>query len=76
MKTRLLFPLFVGSVLLSGCTETESVGLANPAAAFCSDSGHRYEIRDDGAGGQSGVCILASGEEVDAWTYFRENAPD
>lgn len=52
----------------------QSTGLANPAATFCVESGAKYEIRD-GADGQTGVCILPDGREVDAWDYFRENNP-
>ena len=52
----------------------QSTELANPAATFCVESGAKYEIRD-GADGQTGVCILPDGREVDAWEYFRENNP-
>ncbi|WP_170478708.1 putative hemolysin [Ruegeria arenilitoris] len=52
----------------------QSTELANPAATFCIESGAKYEIRD-GVNGQSGVCILQDGSEVDAWEYFRENNP-
>ncbi|WP_171120467.1 MULTISPECIES: DUF333 domain-containing protein [unclassified Ruegeria] len=50
----------------------QSAELANPAATFCVESGGTYEIRD-GADGQTGICKLADGQEVDAWDYFREN---
>ena len=56
-----------------GTTESPTQ-LANPAATFCVESGNRYEIRD-GEGGQTGICILPDGKEVDAWEYFRENNP-
>ncbi len=63
---------------LAACDQPPSAGsstqLANPAATFCVESGARYEIRD-GDGGQTGVCILPDGREVDAWEYFRENHP-
>jgi putative hemolysin len=51
-----------------------TVGLPNPAAAFCVDSGGTYEIRSTADGSQSGVCVLADGTEVDAWEYFRNEA--
>lgn len=47
------------------------VGLTNPAAAHCIDRGGFYGMRD-GANGTQGMCLLPSGEEVDAWTYFRD----
>ncbi|WP_170409543.1 putative hemolysin [Ruegeria atlantica] len=64
--------------MLAACDQPASTGsstqLANPAATFCVESGNRYEIRD-GDEGQTGVCILPDGKEVDAWKYFRENSP-
>ncbi|WP_170400474.1 putative hemolysin [Ruegeria arenilitoris] len=73
-------PLIValGLIALAACddvpTSDSSAELANPAATFCVESGAKYEIRD-GDNGQSGVCILPDGREVDAWEYFRENSP-
>ncbi|MFY2825815.1 DUF333 domain-containing protein [Ruegeria sp. MALMAid1280] len=68
----------VGFAVLTACqpiTPPElAPQLANPAATFCVESGMRYEIRD-GDNGQTGVCILPDGREVDAWKYFRENSP-
>jgi uncharacterized protein len=64
-------------VAVTGCTlednGTNTAG-ANPAAIFCVDRGGTYEIRRAADGSESGVCILADGSEIDAWTYFRENA--
>jgi putative hemolysin len=54
--------------------EPSTVGLANPAAVFCVESGGTYVIRRAADGSESGVCILADGTEVDAWAYFREKA--
>ncbi len=66
----------LGLTALAACdqaaTSDSNTQIANPAATFCVESGGKYEIRD-GADGQTGVCILASGREVDAWEYFREN---
>ncbi len=47
--------------------------LPNPAAAFCEQRGGSYRIVDTAAG-QRGLCRLADGTEVDAWTYFRAHA--
>ena len=46
--------------------------LANPAATYCIKIGGAYEIRD-GDDGQSGICKLPDGTEIDAWVLFREN---
>ena len=55
-------------------SETQAVGLANPASVYCVDSGGRSEIRSDSTG-QTGVCVLPDGSEVDEWEYYRANAP-
>ncbi|WP_170331718.1 putative hemolysin [Ruegeria arenilitoris] len=68
----------IGLTTLAACEEAptsdSNTQLANPAATFCVESGAKYEIRD-GDEGQTGVCILPDGREVDAWEYFRENSP-
>ncbi|ABN58384.1 MULTISPECIES: putative hemolysin [Methanoculleus] len=52
------------------CSET--VGLANPAAVWCKEQGHTYEIRKNPDGSEYGVCIFANGTAVDAWDYYRQ----
>ena len=49
-----------------------SAGIANPAAVWCIEQGHTYEIRKNPDGSEYGVCIFANGTEVDAWDYFRQ----
>lgn len=75
--TRILLAV-VGLFALAACDEGQTADstaqLANPAATYCIESGAQYEIRD-GDNGQSGVCILPGGREVDAWEFFRENNP-
>jgi putative hemolysin len=68
--------VLAAGVAVTGCTaeETAKTARANPAAVFCVDSGGTYDIRRAADGSESGVCILADGTEVDAWTYFRANA--
>lgn len=69
--------LAASGLVLAACepastkSEPENVGLANPAAVFCTESGGTYDIRN-GADGQYGLCTLPDGREVDAWDYFRE----
>ena len=48
------------------------VGLANPAAVWCAEQGHTYEIRKNPDGSEYGVCIFANGTEIDAWDYYRQ----
>ena len=49
-----------------------SVGIANPAAVWCTEQGHTYEIRKNPDGSEYGVCIFANGTVVDAWDYYRQ----
>ncbi len=56
-------------VFMAGCTQ--KTGLANPAAVYCEEQGHTYEIKE-GEAGQYGVCMI-DGEEKDAWQYYRES---
>jgi putative hemolysin len=51
-----------------------AVGLANPAAVFCVRRGGTHVIRDTPAG-QVGYCVFPDGREVEAWAYFRAEAP-
>ncbi|KUK63503.1 MAG: hypothetical protein XE10_0326 [Methanoculleus marisnigri] len=49
-----------------------NVGLANPAAVWCTEQGHTYEIRKNPDGSEYGVCIFANATVVDAWDYYRQ----
>jgi putative hemolysin len=48
--------------------------LPNPASVFCEQEGGTVEIETDSAGGQTGFCVLPSGERVDEWQYYREHS--
>jgi len=49
-----------------------TVGMADPAAVWCTAQGHTYETRQNPDGSEYGVCILANGTVVDAWDYYRQ----
>jgi len=49
-----------------------STGIANPAAVWCIEQGHAYEIRKNPDGSEYGVCIFANGTEIDEWDYYRQ----
>ncbi|WP_174838674.1 MULTISPECIES: DUF333 domain-containing protein [unclassified Ruegeria] len=59
--------------MLSHSCQSDIVGsLANPAATYCIEIGGAYEIRN-GDDGQTGICKLPDGTEIDAWFLFRES---
>lgn len=63
---------YVGMAALIGLTGP-SLGhatLSNPAADFCVTTGGLYGVRESDAGDR-GICVLPSGEEIDAWDYVR-----
>ncbi len=49
----------------------QTVGLANPASVYCTESGYAMEIRTDESGAQYGVCIFDDGTECEEWAYYR-----
>ncbi len=49
-----------------------NAGIANPAAVWCTEQGHTYEIRQNPDGSEYGVCIFANATVVDAWDYYRQ----
>lgn len=57
--------------------EPPPVGLANPASVYCEseDVGGFLTIRTDEEGGESGVCLLPDGTEIDEWELFRRDNP-
>ncbi|MFC5077744.1 hypothetical protein VTH8203_02253 [Vibrio thalassae] len=61
----------VSTMALAGCSNTQKteeqqpIGMANPAAVYCEQHG-AYDL-------QTGMCLLKSGESVNAWDYYREN---
>ncbi len=72
MVRSIFTPAICGALALAGSVlpGAASVGLANPAAEFCIAGGGLFGIRD-ADGGQYGVCVLPSGDEVNAWDHFR-----
>jgi putative hemolysin len=52
-------------------TPAGAAGIANPASAYCEGHGGTIEIRQDAAGGQSGVCVFSDQTQCEEWAYFR-----
>ncbi len=67
-----------GTVAATGCPtcptpagEGKVMGTLNPAAVYCQQMGYQYDIREDEAGNQYGVCIFPDGSECDAWCFLK-----
>jgi len=60
-----------GSIVETGTVSELSLGDANPAALFCESQGYRYEIHDQPAGGQCGVCVFPDESTCISWAYLR-----
>ena len=72
----IIFSVIIGMMLLSGsfiqqAASSEEVEIANPASAYCVQSGYTLEIRSSDGGGQYGVCIFPDGSECEEWAFFR-----
>ncbi len=55
----------------SPVTNSASVGIANPASAFCEKQGYKVEIKTASDGSQYGVCVFKDGSFCDEWKYYR-----
>jgi putative hemolysin len=61
------------SVPIFGCGRTTvepTIGMANPASAYCQEQGYTLEMRTD-ASGTYGVCIFPDGSECEEWAFYR-----
>ena len=47
-------------------------GMPNPASVFCEENDGTLELREDGSGGQIGVCLFEDGTECEEWAFYRE----
>jgi len=63
--------------VVAGCSSSASrdkdsvagVGLANPAAEYCTAQGGKFEVRPSD-GGEAGFCVV-NGKAWEAWSFFR-----
>jgi len=53
-------------------TETEPVGIANPASTFCIQNNGKSEIRTNADMSQTGFCIFTDNSECEEWAFFRK----
>lgn len=72
----LLFGLVAAALLLYGGAPQVNFDAAgytkigNPAAVYCREMGYTYQTVDDGAGGQTGVCLLPEKTKCNAWDFL------
>lgn len=65
-------------VMLSGCAsvanqpERQQVNMANPASVYCLEVGGTSTIKETPTG-QTGVCTLADGSQIDEWELYRRD---
>jgi len=59
-----------GTAAGESATPEGVVGMANPAAVYCTELGYDFAPAD-GSPGQGGVCSFPSGEQCDAWEFLQ-----
>lgn len=73
--------LLIATIVLAGCSsdkntadesQSPSVGMANPASVYCVETGGKSEIEETAAG-QTGYCLLPSGEKIEEWALYRRD---
>jgi parallel beta-helix repeat protein len=50
--------------------QDELIGMANPAAVYCTEMGYEYRVINEPSG-QRGVCIFPDGIQCDAWAFLQ-----
>lgn len=63
--------------LIAGCATSapdNTVGMPNPASAYCVERGGTITIVDRSEG-QIGFCTLPDGTQVDEWELYRRDHP-
>ncbi|MEM4336851.1 MAG: DUF333 domain-containing protein [Candidatus Woesearchaeota archaeon] len=80
-----VFLLVVFTFFIVACNEKEknktiqkidkNVSIADPAAKFCEELGHKYEIITETDGSQRGICIINDAIRCDAWAHYRKECP-
>lgn len=60
----LLFALSACSSLEKEQEQPAKIGLANPAAVYCTEQGGTYHL-------ENSDCTLKTGEVVNAWDFYR-----
>ncbi len=76
----ILLPILLLTSLITACAPSPpqiatptsaNTNLANPASTYCTQQGHKLEMRKDEQGNVYGVCVFEDGSECDEWAFFR-----
>jgi putative hemolysin len=66
------------AMLVAGCAnpddKPQSVGMPNPASAYCVQIGGKLGI-ENREGGQVGICTLPDGTRIEEWELYRRDHP-
>ncbi|MCS7144554.1 MAG: DUF333 domain-containing protein [Archaeoglobaceae archaeon] len=62
--------ILVLKLALESESQSENLGLANPAAVYCVDLGYKYKVENTPKG-QIGVCVFPDQTECDEWAFYR-----
>ncbi len=64
------------TITVAACAQPEapSVGMANPASAYCQSLGGKLIIQP-GTNGQVGICNLPGGTQIEEWALYRRDHP-
>lgn len=64
--------LVLGVLVLSACTSSIPVEMANPASMLCQQKGGKVIIKQ-GKNGQYGMCQFPDGTEIEEWEFYRQH---
>ena len=72
----------VALLLLAGCSAQQpdappppkQIGMANPASVYCVEKGGKL-VAQKSAQGESNLCQLPGGEQIDEWALWRRDHP-
>ena len=75
-KTLLISIVLICLMVLTACSPastrpTPQAKMPNPASMHCEQNGGKLDLRQDSAGGVTGVCVFPNGSECEEWAYFR-----
>ncbi|MDO5651880.1 MAG: DUF333 domain-containing protein [Moraxella sp.] len=76
MNAKMVIGVMMASVAITGCanlksTNSQAIGMANPASEYCISVGGKLEAKRDSEGNEYALCHLPNGKVVEEWELFR-----